>query len=40
MLKDTTEFIVHGWPETDAGLPEDLQLYCFPRDELIYHAAV
>ena len=23
-LRDITEFIVHGWPETDAGLPEDL----------------
>ena len=26
MLGDITEFIVHGWPETDAELPEDLQL--------------
>ena len=22
--RDITEFIIHGWPETDAGLPEDL----------------
>ena len=36
--KDMTEFIVHGWPETDAGLPEDLQLYYSLRDELTHHA--
>ena len=30
MLRDITEFIVHVWPEMDAGLPEDLQLY-FPE---------
>ena len=24
MLGEITEFIVHSWPETDAGLPEDL----------------
>ena len=24
MLRDITEFIVHGWPQKDAGLPEDL----------------
>ena len=37
MLRDITEFIVHGWPETDAGLPEDLHLYLSLRDELAYH---
>ena len=26
MMKDITEFIVYCWPETDAGLPEHLQL--------------
>ena len=38
MLRDIIEVIVHGWPETDAGLPEDLQLYYSLRDELTYHA--
>ena len=36
MLRDITEFIVYGWPQTDAGLPEDLQLYYSLRDELAY----
>ena len=30
--------IIHGWPETDDGLPEDLQLYYSLTDELAYHA--
>ena len=38
MLRDITEFTVHGWPETDAGLPEGLQLYYTMRVELTYHA--
>ena len=38
MLRDIIELIVHGWPETDAGLPVDLQLYYSLRDELTYHA--
>ena len=38
ILRDITEFIVHGWPEIDAGLPEDLQLYYSLRHELTYHA--
>ena len=38
VLRDITEFIVHGWPETDAGLLEDLQLYHSLRDEFTYHA--
>ena len=37
MLRDITEFNVHGWPETDAGLPEDLQIYYCLRDKLAYH---
>ena len=37
-LRDITEFFVHSWPETDAGLPQDLQLYHSLRDELTYHA--
>ena len=38
MLRDITEFIAHGWAETDAGLPEDLQLHYFLKDELTNHA--
>ena len=38
MLRDIIEFIVHGWPETDAELPEDLQLYYYLREEHAYHA--
>ena len=38
MLKDITEFIVYGWPETDARLPEDLQLHYSVRVELTCHA--
>ena len=38
MLRDITEFIVHGWPEMGVGLPVDLQLYNSLRDELAYHA--
>ena len=38
MLRDITEFIIHDWPETDARLPEYLQLYYSLRDELTYHA--
>ena len=40
MLRDITEseFITHAWPETDAWLSEDLQLYYSLRDELTYHA--
>ena len=38
-LRDITEFIIRGWPETDDGLPEDLQLHCSLRDELAYHAS-
>ena len=30
VLRDITEFIVHGWPETDARLPEDLQVILLP----------
>ena len=39
VLRDITELIIHGWPEKDAGSPEDLQLYYFLRDELTYHAS-
>ena len=38
VLRDIIEFIVHGWPEKDTRLPEDLQLYYSLRDELTYHA--
>ena len=38
MLRDITEFIIHGWPETDAGLPDNLQLYYSLMVELTYHA--
>ena len=37
-MRDFTEFTVHGWPESDTGLPEDLQLYYSLRDELTCHA--
>ena len=38
VLRDVTKFIIHGWPGIDAGLPEDLQLYYSPWNELTYHA--
>ena len=38
VLRDITEYMVHGWPETDAGLQDDLKLYYSLRDELAYHA--
>ena len=37
MLRDITEFIEYGLPDTEAGLPEDLQLCYSLRDESGYY---
>ena len=38
MSRDINEFILHSWHDTDAEVPEDLQIYYSLRDELTYPA--